>query len=486
MSETLTKAKLDQYRRDVVRFAEEQFYLPKTGKPIRLAKHQKKILRACLTPIRGKMPYSTIVYSCPKKSGKTTIGALVALWWALSQEPYNEIILCANDEEQAKSRVFKMVTQSVKLNPHLGPVVTNSAVTFPETDTAITAIASEYAGAAGADPGLTVWDELWAYQYESSRRLYEELTPSPTRKNSVRLIVTYAGFEGESLLLKELYDRGMKGERIDDELPIYVNGGLFMYWDHRPRMPWQTPEYYEDQRAALRPSSFARMHRNQWVSSESTFIEPEWFDACVDPELRPMLAGKGDPIFVGVDAATKRDSLAVAGVYYDRDKGKVVLAFHRIWEPKPGEPLDLEETVENYLLEQAERFRIKETIFDPYQMARSASTMKKAGIRMREFPQTVPNLTLMGDNLFALIKNGNLMTYSAPEIRLALSRAVAIESSRGWRIAKEKQSHKIDIVVALGMASLAAVQRGSKPKREAFCASFSREGGMLGRTALGG
>jgi phage terminase large subunit-like protein len=92
----------------------------------------------------------------------------------------------------------------------------------------------------------------------------------------------------------------------------------------------------------------------------------------------------------------------------------------------------------------------------------------------------------MGDNLFALIKNGNLMTYSAPEIRLALSRAVAIESSRGWRIAKEKQSHKIDIVVALGMSSLAAVQRGSKPKREAFCASFSREGGMLGRTALGG
>lgn len=486
MSETLTPAKLEQYRRDVVKFAEEQFYLPQTGKPIKLLKHQKKILRLAFTPVRGRMPYSTVVYSCPKKSGKTTIGALVALWWALSQEPYNEIFLCANDWEQAKSRVFQAITRAVKLNPHLGPVVTKSAVEFPETDTKIEAIASEYAGAAGANPGLTVWDELWAYTHESSHRLYEELTPSPTRVNSCRLIVTYAGFEGESLLLKDLYNRGMAGERIDDELPIYVNGGLFMYWDHQPRMPWQTPEYYEDQRAALRPSAFARMHRNQWVSSESAFIEPLWWDACVDPELRPMLAGKGDPIFVGVDAATKRDSLAVAGVYYDRDRGKVVLAFHRIWEPKPGDPLDLEETVENYLLEQAERFRIRETIFDPYQMARSASTMKKAGIRMREFPQTVPNLTLMGDNLFALIKNGNLVTYGAPEIRLALSRAVGIESSRGWRIAKEKQSHKIDIVVALGMASLAAVQRGSKPKREAFCASFSREGGMLGRTGLRG
>ena len=35
---------------------------------------------------------------------------------------------------------------------------------------------------------------------------------------------------------------------------------------------------------------------------------------------------------------------------------------------------------------------------------------------------------------------------------------MAIESSRGWRIAKEKQAHKIDVVVALSMAALAAVK----------------------------
>jgi hypothetical protein len=39
-----------------------------------------------------------------------------------------------------------------------------------------------------------------------------------------------------------------------------------------------------------------------------------------------------------------------------------------------------------------------------------------------------------------------------------VSRAIAIETSRGWRIAKEKQSHKIDVVIALGMACLAAVR----------------------------
>ena len=42
----------------------------------------------------------------------------------------------------------------------------------------------------------------------------------------------------------------------------------------------------------------------------------------------------------------------------------------------------------------------------------------------------------------------------------ALSRSVALETARGWRIAKEKVSHKIDVVVALAQACLGAVQQG--------------------------
>jgi len=42
---------------------------------------------------------------------------------------------------------------------------------------------------------------------------------------------------------------------------------------------------------------------------------------------------------------------------------------------------------------------------------------------------------------------------------------VAIETSRGWRIAKEKQSYKVDVVVAMAMACLGAVegQAGAEP-----------------------
>lgn len=461
----LTKEKIELYRADLVKFAGEQFYIPETGKPIKLLPHQKKILRLAFTPKRGKMPYSTIVYSAPKKSGKTAIGALVATWWALSQEPYNEIYCVANDQEQARSRVFQAVTRAIDLNPSLTADTTKNVIRFPATDTKIEALASEYAGAAGSNPGLTIFDELWAYYLERSQRLYEELTPSPVRKNSCRLIVTYAGFEGESLLLKDLYNRGLAGQRLDDELPVYANGSLFVYWDHEPRMPWQTEEYYDSQKQELRPSAYVRMHRNEWVTGESSFIEPEQWDACVDPDLSPLLGDNGEPVYIGVDAATKRDSLAVVGVQYDRKLGKVVLAFHKIWTPEPGRPLDLEDTVENYLLEVRERFNAAGVWYDPYAMQRSAPTLRKAGMKMNEFPQTLGNLTEMGDNLYALVKDRNMVVYPDPDVRLAMIRAIARETPRGWKITKERQRHKIDVVIALAIASLAAVQRGGRRRQ---------------------
>lgn len=64
----------------------------------------------------------------------------------------------------------------------------------------------------------------------------------------------------------------------------------------------------------------------------------------------------------------------------------------------------------------------------------------------------------MAQNLFDLISGRNILAYPNEAIRLAITRAIAVESSRGWRITKDKQAHKIDIVIGLGMAALAAVR----------------------------
>jgi phage terminase large subunit-like protein len=462
--------RLNRYPRDPVAFIDDLVKKNELGQPFRLLGHQREILRLAFAfDSDGRLPYDTIIYSCPKKSGKTTLNAAVTLWWAFTQEAPNEILIIANDLEQAQGRVFKAIAGIIQHNPELArSAEVQAKQIILSNGTTIIALASEYAGAAGSNHGLTSWDELWGYSSESSRRLWEELTPVPTRKNSIRFITTYAGWENESALLSDLYKQGVgkdeyhegRGERIHPNLPIYINkeSRLFVYWDHEPRMPWQTKAYYDSQRRTLRPGTYLRLHENRWATAESTFITPELWDPCVDPGLSPLLPTNEHQIFVGVDAGIKHDNAAVVAVRWDDDK--LALVSHRIWRPTPTEPLDLEGTIEEHLRELHDRYSVAEILCDPYQLHRSITTLQGAGLPIKEFPQSTVNTTRMGQVLFDLLNGKNLRIYSAGDLRQQALNTVAIEGSRGFRIAKEKTSKKIDAIVALAMACISAVEVG--------------------------
>jgi phage terminase large subunit-like protein len=131
---------------------------------------------------------------------------------------------------------------------------------------------------------------------------------------------------------------------------------------------------------------------------------------------------------------------------------------------RPGDPIDFESTIEKTLREWHAHFRLRQVLFDPYQMAAVAQRLAQARIPVEEYPQTLPNLTAVTSNLFDLISARQLVLYPDAEMRLSISRAIIVESARGWRLDKMKQQHKIDVVVALSMAALAAVRDGGKSK----------------------
>src|SRR5262249_16912938 len=145
-------------------------------------------------------------------------------------------------------------------------------------------------------------------------------------------------------------------------------------------------------------------------------------------------------------------------VTFDRQTNRVVLVEHYIFQPTAQEPLDFEATIERTVRELVRRFAVRGVFYDPYQMASTAQRLQAAGVPMRAVPQTTGHLTEIGSNLYDLIKGRGLAVYRNAAMRLAVSRAIAIETPRGWRIAKEKAAHKIDVVVALAMAAHAAVQ----------------------------
>ena len=231
-----------------------------------------------------------------------------------------------------------------------------------------------------------------------------------------------------------------------------------MFWTHEPQAPWQTDEWIEQMRASLRPHQYLRMIENRFVASSESFIDMDWWDACTNG--RQVVANASMPVWAAVDASVKRDSTAIAVCTWDRETKRVRWVWHRIFVPSSDNPIDFELMVEGTLLELKGRYSLRSVYYDPYQMAATAQRLQRKGLRMEEFPQTVGNLTAASQNLFELIKSGGISVYPDDDVRLAVSRAVALETTRGWRIAKEKTSHKIDIVVALAMAAYAAVSNG--------------------------
>jgi hypothetical protein len=174
------------------------------------------------------------------------------------------------------------------------------------------------------------------------------MTPPPTRKIACRVTVTYAGYAGESVLLEELYRRGLQQPLIGDDL--YAGDGLLMFWSHKPVAPWQDDAWLTSMRRE-RASAYQRQVLNQFASSSSQFIDMSWWRGCVDPNATPVLADKTLPILIGVDASTKHGSTAIVAVTWDDRARKVRLVCHRVFQPSERAPLDFEATVEATLLD---------------------------------------------------------------------------------------------------------------------------------------
>ncbi len=418
---------------DFPTWAEANFRIEETEEPIVLARHQKAVLRYLLQrDPDGAFKFKTIIYSEPKKGGKTTISGAVIRWAAETWGKFGEIYCVGNDAEQARERGFKMMSQSIQLEPTFRPtgaaqstgilrgkwiVKSKEAYCIP-TGTKVKAVAADYKGEAGANPVLTVWTEVWGIIHKDANRFWAEMAPSPTREHSIRWVETYAGYEGESELLWTLYEstvlngRQITAEELgdvgsfteapepDDLVPIYVDerAGIVALWDHGEvahRQPWQQGKhgeaYYANERASQTPSQYIRLHHNEWVSAESAFIAIEWWDALVRP--LPLPPNTRQPLVIALDAAVTGDCFGFVVVSRDPDQHTsicsnpvtcfgcgpyVQVRASHIWTPPPGGPIIYRpdpdpakhkgDTPWEMLEWYRENFNIAEVAYDPYQL----------------------------------------------------------------------------------------------------------------------
>ena len=312
-----------------VELMEREYYLDDTKVLVEFQPHQRRILnKAFRANEEGKLPYETVVWSTPKKEGKTAIGGAIAYGWC--RHYGGNAFSLANDKDQAGERMFDRVVKNLQImrekneplflqivdEGYHDRITKNNMIEFAEGDQVnpsphwLKFVPADYAGEAGGRQAFTCFDEMWAYKGDAMSRFWDEFVPLSIMPASLRFITTYAGWYGESELLWSIYDTVVKPDPHDphikhgtpvpelEDLPVYQYGTAYqpgsylVYWDHENRMPWKTPAYIEGRRddpaVKGRESEWRRMWKNEWTTGQEAFLPAELID-----ELMDMAESKG-------------------------------------------------------------------------------------------------------------------------------------------------------------------------------------------------
>lgn len=455
---------------DPVRWITTHFYIPETNGPIQLYPSQETPLREALArDPDGRFRYSTVVWSFIKKSAKSSITAGVALWLAW-QKPWSSIKIIANDLKGADSRIAYYARRAIWLNPAWRHRIRTVGykITLPNRSF-IEALPIDPKGEAGGNDDMVIYSEIWGWNTEAAKKMWTETTLSPTKfGQSLRWCESYAGVSGESPILEELYDRGVNhGECLNPEFEMFRNDRLFTVWNTHPTLPWQTPEYYRQEKANLLESEFARVHENKFVNSSSAFVPAEWWDACKRDPLPAY--EKMEPWVIALDAAVEGDCFGLVAV--TRRNGMVIVRHVRKWAPPvggqimyfapKGTPKEKDESPAGELRRLADRHSIVKVCYDPYQLHSFCKSMaEELIVFFDEFLQTGKRL-LADKALRDDIRERHLWHDGDLDLREhitnANARAEGGESDK-LRIVKRKESAKIDLAVCLSMANYEAVK----------------------------
>lgn len=454
-----------------VEWIERNFRVYDTGQLLTLHERQRLPLELALErDATSAFRFSTVLWSWPKKSAKSTVIASVALE-RMARQPRASVKLIANDLNQADSRVGYYLRESIKQHPDMRAQARISPSLYKiafSNGSFCEMLPIDPEGEAGANDDLIVYSELHGWRSEKHKRMWAEMTLSPTKAGRAqRWIDTYAGYVGASPVLEMLYQLGMEGQRWREGWEVWINerAKLLMVWVTEHHLPWQTSEagraYYAEQASTLPPSEFDRMHRNQWVSSVEAFVPVAWWDACQD-DAPPL--DRYRELAVGIDAATSGDCFAIVAV--SREGDTIRERAHRAWTPQAGQkllyanPADPNDPdyPEGYLRWLAREFNVVVFNYDPYQLHDMATRLLLENVGwFREFGQSAPRL-VADKQLYDLIRERRLRHDGDTQLRQHVANADRKAEGERLRIVKRAEHLKIDLAVALSMAAAGAME----------------------------
>jgi phage terminase large subunit-like protein len=446
---------------DVVDFLEHEMYIPETpGLPMVLEQEQRDVLRAMSQRSETGFLFSTWLFSMPKKSAKTTLGAGVALWqaWRVGN---GEIYIIGNDLKQADNRMAQAIRYCVEHNPRMRErvIVTTSKYTIKlDNGTKIESIPVDPRGEAGMNPTGLFWTEAWGAMGSRAELLWTEAALSPTRAGeSFKFVESYAGFSGESLILERLHENIVKNGVPHPSIPeVYTTGSSIAYWCTRRYLPWQTSEsgqaYYRQEAIEKTPQEFSRIHENQWSTSDDVFVPAVWWSNCQVDALPPIRPGQG--MVLGLDGGLRDDCFAV--VLVSKDGDYVDVRECHVWYPPSGGVVDFS-AVEAELIRIFDQYNVESVRYDETHLAYLVQRLEHRSF-WQKFDQG--RLRTVSDKmLYDMIRERHIRhTGDVVLTRHITDANRKPEDENKLRLIKRNDKVKIDAAVACSMAAYQIMQ----------------------------
>lgn len=320
------------------------------GQPLALLPWQERIIRDLFGTLRpdGRRQYRTAYIEVPRKAGKSTLAAAIALYLLFEGEPGAEVYSAAADREQARI-VFEQAKQMVEGSPELSRYaeVYRNAIYVPALGASYRVLSADAPTKHGLNAHGVIFDELHA---QPNRELWDVLTTSTgARAQPLVVAITTAGYDRESICY-ELHEYALRVRDgiVDDPTfyPVVYSAPDDAPWDDPATWHLANPslgvtvaeEFYESEarRAREMPAyqnTFRRLYLNEWVQQHTRWIDLGlWEENADGPIDEAALAGR--ICYGGLDLAAVSDLTAWVMVFPRDGEPDHLDVLARFWAPE--------------------------------------------------------------------------------------------------------------------------------------------------------
>jgi phage terminase large subunit-like protein len=475
------------------------------GRKLKVRDWQKEIIKKVYsTNGNGLRTVRTALITVPRKNGKTTLAAALALCHLIGpeSEQRGQVFSAASDQGQASIILHEMEAMILHVPEYSSRCHIQSffkTITDIHTGSVYKALTADSRKAHGLSPSFMVYDEL---AQSNDRELYDSLTTGTGARREPLMVVISTQSADPNHIMSELVDYALKMQ--DGALPpdpafygcIYAAPDDADPWDEatwfscNPALDdfrsLEEMEIFAEQAKKIpaKESVFRNLYLNQRVDAAAKWISSADYEACVGSI--PDLTGR--ECYAGLDLSSTQDLSALSLCFVPIEENEPFYTLHFAWCPSeaikarskadrvpydlwhkqahieatPGSVVDY-----GYILRRIEaigkQYNLKAILFDRWGSTKIIKDLEDLNIPILEFGQGYKSMSPPSKELEKLILERKIVFPDNPVLAWNFCNVICeIDAAGNVKPSKKRSKEKIDLVVSSIMALDGALRNQKK------------------------